>query len=111
MTYIFEHQLVQYYNGVDIHVVCKIEEHIALTKKYAVLTGVAAHVYSESYSEAKARGAPYKCLVMTEEADETLAALQESLPPTMATLIRGSPPFFVECLHRASFQRNAARRL
>lgn len=104
-------EVVQYYHGLDIHVACKTEAHVALTKKYAALTGVAAHVYSTSYEEAKAKGTPYKCLVMTDDADETLAALQESVPPTMATLIRGSPPFFVECLHPDVNKGNGLARL
>ena len=104
-------EVVQYYHGLDIHVACKTEAHMALTKKYAALTGVAAHVHSTSYDEAKEKGTPYKCLVMTDDADATLAALQDSVAPTMATLIRGSPPFFVECLHPDVNKGNGLERL
>ena len=92
--------LVQYYIGNDIYVVCKSDEHIELTKRYAELTGVAAHLYVESYDEARKRGLPYKCLVLTDSVDEQLALLKEALPAHAATLIRGSPPFFVEVLNR-----------
>ena len=93
--------MVQYYVGNDIYVVCKNDEHVALTKKYVQLTGVPAHVYVESYEEAKAKGPPYKMLVMIDESrvDATLALLQEKLPKGCVKLIRGSPPFFVEVLH------------
>ena len=65
----------------------------------ATLTGVAAHKYAESYAEGRARGLPYKCLVMTDDADATLAYMRDSMPEGLATLIRGTPPFFVEVLH------------
>ena len=93
--------LVQYYVGSDIYVACKTEEHTELTRRYARLTGVPAHKYTDSYREAIVRGAPYKLLVMSDEADvdATLALLQSRLPPECVKLIRGSPPFFVEVLH------------
>jgi len=92
--------LVQYYVGSDIYVACRNEEHVTLTKRYAALTGVPAHKYVESYDEGIARGAPYKLLVMTDEGqvDHTLRLLEEQLPDGLVTLIRGSPPFFVEVL-------------
>ena len=93
--------LVQYYVGNDIFVVCKTDEHVALTKRYVELTGVPAHKYVKSYDEGIARGAPYKLLVMTADAevDATLALLESKLPTDCVKLIRGSPPFFVEVLH------------
>lgn len=92
-------ELVQYYVERDIEVVCKTDAHVELTRRYATLTGVAAHKYAESYAEGRARGLPYKCLVMTDDADATLAYMRDSMPEGLATLIRGTPPFFVEVLH------------
>ena len=91
--------LVQYYIGNDIYVACKSDQHVDLTRRYAALTGVAAHLYVDSYDEARQRGLPYKCLVLTDEVDEQLAMLREAMPAGAATLIRGSPPFFVEVLN------------
>ena len=91
--------LVQYYVGDAIHVACRSEEHTALTRRYAELTGVAAHVHVGSYDEAIASGPPPKLLVMGDAADENLALLQAALPPGLAKLIRGTPPWFVEVLH------------
>ena len=91
--------LVQYYVGDDIIVHCKTDEHMELTKRYAALTGVPAHVYCESYEEGLARGAPYKLLVMGDTVDANLELLQNELPDGIAKLVRGSPPFFVEVLH------------
>ena len=91
-------EVVQYYVGTKIYVVCKHDEHVELTKRYAKLTGVEAHRYVKSYDEAKSMGLPYKCLVMTNEIDATLAHMQASLPTGFVTVIRGTPPFFIECL-------------
>jgi hydroxymethylpyrimidine pyrophosphatase-like HAD family hydrolase len=38
-------------------------------------------------------------LVMGDDVDSTLTSLQAELPLGDATLIRGTPPFFVEILH------------
>jgi len=74
---------------------------VALTRRYQALTGVPAHKYVSSYDEGIAAGAPYKLLVMTDDADvdTTLALLESRLPADLVKLIRGSPPFFVEVLH------------
>ena len=91
--------LVQYYVGDAIHVACRSEEHAALTRRYAELTGVAAHVHVDSYDEAIGYGPPPKLLVMGDAADANLALLQAALPPGLVKLIRGTPPWFVEVLH------------
>lgn len=104
-------ELVQYYVGPDIHVVCQTDDHVALTHDYAALTGVAAHVYQKTYDEAIARGLPYKMLIMTREIDSTLDAARAALPTSDVHLIRGTPPFFVECLHPAVNKGEGLRRL
>eukprot|EP00928_Gymnodinium_smaydae_P048859 TRINITY_DN32725_c0_g1_i1.p1 TRINITY_DN32725_c0_g1~~TRINITY_DN32725_c0_g1_i1.p1 ORF type:complete len:524 (+),score=74.41 TRINITY_DN32725_c0_g1_i1:136-1707(+) len=96
--------LVQYYVGDDIYVACKHEKHVALTKRYAELVGVSAHKHVQSYAEAQARGLAFKLLIMTGEAilDETLASLRKLLSADMIKLVRGSPPWFIECLNPAT---------
>jgi Cof subfamily protein (haloacid dehalogenase superfamily) len=91
--------LVQYYIENDICVCCRSDAHRELARRYATLTGV-EQKHVATYDEARARGLPYKCLVMAEEddVDETLALLRSHLPEGCATLIRGTPPFFVEVL-------------
>jgi len=69
-------ELVQYYAGRSIHVACQTDDHLALTREYAALTGVDAHVYDESYQRALSMGAPFKMLLMTRDVDTTLGAAQ-----------------------------------
>lgn len=104
-------ELVQYYVGEVIHVVCKTDDHVKLTHEYKALTGVAAHVYEQSYDSALARGSPYKMLLMTRDVDATLDAARFALPATALHLIRGTPPFFVECLHPAVNKGEGLRQL
>jgi hydroxymethylpyrimidine pyrophosphatase-like HAD family hydrolase len=104
-------ELVQYYAGRSIHVACQTEDHLALTRDYAALTGVACHVYDESYQRALSVGAPFKMLLMTRDVDSTLGAAQAALPPSDLHLIRGTPPFFVECLHPLVNKGEGLRRL
>ena len=49
-------ELVQYYVERDIEVVCKTDAHVELTRRYATLTGVAAHRYAEDYAEGRRAG-------------------------------------------------------
>jgi Cof subfamily protein (haloacid dehalogenase superfamily) len=104
-------ELVQYYAGEFIHVACKTDAHVKLTQEYKALTGVAAHVYEQSYESAVARVTPYKMLIMTRDVDATLDAARSALPTTALHLIRGTPPFFVECLHPAVNKGEGLRRL
>ena len=103
--------LVQYYVGNDIYVVCKTPEHFDLCARYAELTGVAAHKYVDSYEEGLARSLPYKMLVMTDDVDGTLDTLRASLPAGIASLVRGTPPFFVEVLHPSVSKGDGLQRL
>jgi hypothetical protein len=82
-----------------VHVACRSDAHRALTERYIALVGIDAHQYDASYDEARAKGPPYKLLVMGDAVDAHLALLRAALPPGLVTLVRGSPPFFVEVLH------------
>jgi hypothetical protein len=48
---------------------------------------------------------------MTRDVDATLDAARAALPPTAIHLVRGTPPFFVECLHPAVNKGEGLRRL
>ena len=87
--------LLQVYVGDDIFVKCRTTEHRDFCQRYSTLTGC-AHAHVESY-DAIDKSQVLKMLIMTDDPDsvlETLKALDMS-----ATIVRGSPPFFVEVLH------------
>mmetsp|Transcript_35693 Transcript_35693/g.72751 ORF Transcript_35693/g.72751 Transcript_35693/m.72751 type:complete len:377 (-) Transcript_35693:155-1285(-) len=107
--------MAQYYVGDDIFVVCKDEKDAELMERYKVLTG-ATHVLLKTYSGiVKERGLPSKVLLMTEDPDSVATAaetLQASAGKAcLFTVIRGSPPFFVEFLDSSVCKGKGLERL
>ena len=63
------------------------------------------------YEEGLARALPTKMLE-TDDVDATLdTLLREGLPAGVASLVRGTPPFFVEVLHPSVSKGDGLRRL
>ena len=92
--------VAQYYNGItgDVYAKPETDEHRALMKQYADLTGKDQVVVS-SYEECISLAPSAKLLVLTNDADALLAAAAKELPPGVFQVIRGSPhAFFCEFL-------------
>lgn len=93
----------QYYVNDDIYVVCTKPNHYALCERYSKLTGV-KQKYVKSYDKAKARGLPFKILLMTDDPDSVVAATRNHMAHIYDQgqepwkVIGGSPAFFVELL-------------
>ena len=98
--------LVQVYEGNEIIVHCKTDEHRDFTKRYSALTGC-RHTHVDAYGT---RSQVLKMLVMTDDPDRVVDELRRS-PIPGAHVIRGSPPFFVEILHEDVCKGNGLRRL
>ncbi|KAJ8601439.1 hypothetical protein CTAYLR_005929 [Chrysophaeum taylorii] len=91
--------LAQIYVGDDIFAQCKTEAHYDFARRYAALTGC-EHSFVENYDGVD-RDKVAKCLVMTDDPDAIAEALKAAMAArgVEATVVRGSPPFFVEVLH------------
>lgn len=92
---------VNYYVGHDLYAQAADGSQRRATERYAALTGVEYRYCEDDYREAASRGPPSKLLMLCEEedVDETHARVLEELGDD-ATIIRGSPPFFVEILRK-----------
>lgn len=116
--------VTNYYQNHHIYAVARNDNHLRLTQKYANLTGSKElyrylnpsdnyqkneGLYTKDnyfgYAEAVARGPPSKLLVLcrSDEIDEITNEINKELNGekengTVANVIRGSPPFFVEIL-------------
>lgn len=93
--------VVNYYIDHDIYAQPITDSHYKATKGYSVLTGVTYSYCTDAYEEAMKRGLPSKLLILCEEKDIDLTYNQvcDELGDN-ATVIRGSPPFFVEILQK-----------
>ena len=94
---------VNYYVDHIIYAQSSETLHEQCIQAYMDLTGVNITKISEgdNYSEAKKLGLPSKLLVLTgkEKLDEAVTFFKKELAND-ATVIRGSPPFFVEILNK-----------
>eukprot|EP00667_Euglena_gracilis_P004131 EG_transcript_4145 len=91
--------LAQYYHGDHIYVRCRSEQHHNLIHRYRTLSGV-GHTQVASYEEVLALP-PCKVLLMTDDPDAVVAAGRRRFADGSLTVVRGTPPFFVEFLHPA----------
>jgi hydroxymethylpyrimidine pyrophosphatase-like HAD family hydrolase len=104
---------VQYYLGKDIHVHTARYSHRNLVRRYSNLTGMQQkEVKDQLYENILDLGLPSKLLVLCEEErlDEVTATIQNELGHE-AHIIRGTPPFFVEILHKSVCKGHGLRRL
>ena len=93
-------EVLQYYDGVSgiVYAAPKTEEHLVLLDRYAKLTG-RKQTFIESYDDLLVTLNPAKILILTNKADDLVAASKTELPQGKYHIIRGSPdPFFVEYL-------------
>mmetsp|Transcript_46126 Transcript_46126/g.55541 ORF Transcript_46126/g.55541 Transcript_46126/m.55541 type:complete len:181 (-) Transcript_46126:121-663(-) len=93
--------VVQYYKGTQIYEHSKTESHRKLIQRYADLTGI-NHVHcNDEYQSVLAESLPSKLLVLCDEdeVDEVTDQLNKAIGDE-ANIVRGSPPFFVEILHK-----------
>ena len=85
--------MCQYYIDEKIYCVCTTAAHREFARAYQELTRVYdAHIFTDSYAEARALGLPYKLLMMTPSAeiDARMERLRAALPENSAHVIRGT---------------------
>eukprot|EP00630_Chrysocystis_fragilis_P001586 CAMPEP_0197396962 /NCGR_PEP_ID=MMETSP1165-20131217/10617_1 /TAXON_ID=284809 /ORGANISM="Chrysocystis fragilis, Strain CCMP3189" /LENGTH=284 /DNA_ID=CAMNT_0042922835 /DNA_START=1 /DNA_END=852 /DNA_ORIENTATION=- len=104
--------LAQVYVGDHIYVCCKSDEHYDLARRYTELTSC-SHVFLDDDYASVPRDHVAKLLLMTDDPDAVLAKVtaESDRDGVAATLIRGSPPFFVEVLNPAVTKGAALTRL
>lgn len=91
--------LAQVYVGDDIFVCCKSPAHEDLCRRYSILTGCSHTYLKDGYGDPVDRSNVAKLLLMTDDPDEVVRAVSNDDAGRHTTIVRGSPPFFVECLH------------
>jgi Cof subfamily protein (haloacid dehalogenase superfamily) len=91
--------VVNYYIDHDIYAQPTLDWHHDATQKYIDLTGVTYSFCDDDYKQAMSIGLPSKLLILCgeENVDDVHQKTAEHLQDE-ATVIRGSPPFFVEIL-------------
>lgn len=92
--------LAQVYVGDEIFVCCKSDEHFKFAQRYTELTSC-KHTFIDDDYEAVPRNHVPKCLLMTDDPDTVAAKVKAAMMShgVTATIVRGSPPFFVEVLN------------
>ncbi|KAJ1463172.1 HAD-like domain-containing protein [Pelagophyceae sp. CCMP2097] len=94
--------LLQYYSGDSIFVHCITPEHHDFVRRYHELTGARHTLIDDAdYQPALQSGDAAKLLFMTDDPDAVVSLVNAAIAagdlPAL-TVVRGSPPFFVEIL-------------
>jgi Cof subfamily protein (haloacid dehalogenase superfamily) len=93
--------VTNYYIEHDIVAHADEESHFAATKKYTELTGVPFVYVKDNYQSAMKRGLPSKLIILCCGKDvDTVYEHADRVLGAHAKVIRGSPPWFVEVLHK-----------
>lgn len=93
--------VTNYYIEHDIVANAEKESHFAATRRYSELTGVPFVYVQDNYESSMERGPPSKLIILCNDNDvdevyhEAIRVLG-----ARAKVIRGSPPWFVEVLHK-----------
>eukprot|EP00591_Stephanopyxis_turris_P003848 CAMPEP_0195530724 /NCGR_PEP_ID=MMETSP0794_2-20130614/33747_1 /TAXON_ID=515487 /ORGANISM="Stephanopyxis turris, Strain CCMP 815" /LENGTH=333 /DNA_ID=CAMNT_0040662295 /DNA_START=24 /DNA_END=1025 /DNA_ORIENTATION=+ len=104
--------VTQYYHENDIYVHTNNETHVNLTNRYSQLTGSKQVFCCEKYDLALSKGLPSKLLILCGEdnVDSVVRAVKENVGGD-AHVLRGSPAFFVEVLHKNVCKGNGLRNM
>mmetsp|Transcript_23388 Transcript_23388/g.34790 ORF Transcript_23388/g.34790 Transcript_23388/m.34790 type:complete len:354 (+) Transcript_23388:99-1160(+) len=104
--------VTNYYLNHDVYAQPTLDWHYEAIQRYANLTGVKFTYCKDDYSTAIQKGLSSKLLILckTEDIDSVYSQVSKELGD-VAKVIRGSPPFFVEILHKDVCKGNGLEKM
>jgi Cof subfamily protein (haloacid dehalogenase superfamily) len=105
--------VTNYYIGNDIYAQPLVDWHQKATERYRELTGCKFTYCSDDYKEAMDRGLPSKLLILCNGDVDIDVIYQQTAKHLQgeAHVIRGSPAFFVEILHKDVCKGNGLEKM